>query len=60
MQFALIYQVQVPKPWTAESAYRRFQEIIEQVSFAEEMGFRSTTSPQSNRTPVPRTWCSPP
>lgn len=41
MQFALIYQVQVPKPWTAESEYRRFQEIIEQVSFAEEMGFRS-------------------
>ena len=35
MQFALIYQVQVPKPWTAQSEYQRFQEIIEQVSFAE-------------------------
>lgn len=41
MRFALIYQVQVPKPWTSESEYTRFQEIIEQVSFAEEMGFES-------------------
>jgi alkanesulfonate monooxygenase SsuD/methylene tetrahydromethanopterin reductase-like flavin-dependent oxidoreductase (luciferase family) len=41
MKFALIYQVQVSKPWTAQSEYQRFQEIIEQVSFAEEVGFES-------------------
>jgi len=41
MKFALIYQVQVPKPWTDESEHQRFRDIIEQVCFAEEMGFES-------------------
>ena len=41
MKFSLIYQVQIPKPWTEESEHSRFGEIIEQVSFAEEMGFGS-------------------
>ncbi len=41
MKFALIYQVQIPKPWTQESEYVRFREIIDQVTFAEEMGFES-------------------
>lgn len=41
MKFALIYQVQVPKPWNERSEYQRFQEILEQVSFAEKVGFES-------------------
>jgi alkanesulfonate monooxygenase SsuD/methylene tetrahydromethanopterin reductase-like flavin-dependent oxidoreductase (luciferase family) len=39
MKFALIYQVQLPKPWTDVSEYQLFQNILTQVSFAEEMGF---------------------
>ena len=39
MKFALIYQVQLPKPWTDVSEYQLFQNILAQVSFAEEMGF---------------------
>jgi alkanesulfonate monooxygenase SsuD/methylene tetrahydromethanopterin reductase-like flavin-dependent oxidoreductase (luciferase family) len=41
MKFALIYQVQLLKPWTNESEYHLFQNILTQVSFAEEMGFES-------------------
>jgi alkanesulfonate monooxygenase SsuD/methylene tetrahydromethanopterin reductase-like flavin-dependent oxidoreductase (luciferase family) len=41
MKFALIYQVQLPKPWTDVSEYQLFQNILTQVSFAEEMGFES-------------------
>ncbi len=39
MKFALIYQVQLPKPWTDVSEYQLFQNILTQVGFAEEMGF---------------------
>lgn len=41
MKFALIYQVQLPKPWTDRGEYQLFQNILTQVSFAEEMGFES-------------------
>jgi alkanesulfonate monooxygenase SsuD/methylene tetrahydromethanopterin reductase-like flavin-dependent oxidoreductase (luciferase family) len=41
MKFALIYQVQLPKPWTERGEYQLFQNILTQVSFAEEMGFAS-------------------
>ncbi len=41
MQLGLFYQIQVPKPWTAESESNRFWEMVEEVTFAEEMGFRS-------------------
>jgi alkanesulfonate monooxygenase SsuD/methylene tetrahydromethanopterin reductase-like flavin-dependent oxidoreductase (luciferase family) len=41
MKFALIYQVQLPKPWTETSEYALFQQILEQVSFAETVGFES-------------------
>jgi len=41
MKFALIYQVQLPKPWTDRGEYQLFQNILAQVSFAEEMGFES-------------------
>ncbi len=41
MQIGLFYQIQVPKPWTPESELNRFWEMIEEVTFAEEMGFKS-------------------
>jgi alkanesulfonate monooxygenase SsuD/methylene tetrahydromethanopterin reductase-like flavin-dependent oxidoreductase (luciferase family) len=41
MKFALIYQVQLPRPWTDTSEHQLFQQILEQVSFAEQMGFES-------------------
>ena len=49
MKFALIYQVQLPKPWTDVSEYQLFQNILTQVSFAEEMGFEGVLSRQSPR-----------
>src|ERR687894_22406 len=41
MQLGLFYQIQVPKPWTAESESQRFWEMIEQVTYAEEIGMES-------------------
>jgi alkanesulfonate monooxygenase SsuD/methylene tetrahydromethanopterin reductase-like flavin-dependent oxidoreductase (luciferase family) len=37
----MFYQMSVPKPWTAESESNRFWEMVEQVTFAEEMGLES-------------------
>ena len=39
MQLGLFYQMQVPKPWTAESESDRYWQMMEQVSYAEELGF---------------------
>ncbi len=41
MQIGLFYQIQVPKPWTAESESQRFFEMMEQVIYAEEVGMES-------------------
>ena len=41
MQLGLFYQIQVPKPWTAESESQRFWEMVEQVTYAEEIGMKS-------------------
>ena len=41
MQIGLFYQIQVPKPWTAESESQRYWEMMEQVSYAEEIGMES-------------------
>lgn len=41
MRVGLFYQIQVPKPWTAESESRRIYEALEQIPYAEEMGFES-------------------
>ena len=41
MQLGLFYQIQVPKPWTAESESQRFWEMAEQVTYAEEIGMES-------------------
>jgi len=41
MQIGMFYQIQVPKPWTAESDHQKYWELLEQVSYAEEQGFSS-------------------
>ena len=41
MDLGLFYQIQVPKPWDDESETRKFQEMMEQVCFAEEIGMTS-------------------
>ena len=38
MQIGLFYQVQVPKPWNAESETKRDWEMLEEVSYADQMG----------------------
>src|SRR3979411_473928 len=39
MRLSLFYQIQVPKPWTAESEAQRIYEALEQIPFAEQQGF---------------------
>ena len=41
MDLGLFYQIQVPKPWDDRSESRKFQEMMEQVCFAEEVGMTS-------------------
>ncbi|MFQ6030584.1 MAG: LLM class flavin-dependent oxidoreductase [Dehalococcoidia bacterium] len=41
MQLGLFYQIQVPKPWNAESEFKRYWEVAEEVPHAEELGFES-------------------
>ena len=39
MKFGMFYELQMPKPWSANAEYDTFWQAIEQVSYAEEMGF---------------------
>jgi alkanesulfonate monooxygenase SsuD/methylene tetrahydromethanopterin reductase-like flavin-dependent oxidoreductase (luciferase family) len=41
MELGLFYQIQVPKPWTAESESQRYWEMMEEVTYAEEIGMKS-------------------
>jgi alkanesulfonate monooxygenase SsuD/methylene tetrahydromethanopterin reductase-like flavin-dependent oxidoreductase (luciferase family) len=41
MQLGLFYQIQVPRPWTAESESKRYWEMLEEVTYAEEIGMKS-------------------
>ena len=41
MKFGLFYQIQVPKPWSEETEAKRFWEALDQIAYAEEMGFDS-------------------
>ena len=41
MKIGLFYQIQVPKPWSAESEATRIWEALEQITYAEEVGFHS-------------------
>ena len=39
MRFGMFFELQMPKPWAANAESQTFWEAIEQVTFAEEMGF---------------------
>ena len=39
MKFGMFYELQMPKPWSANAEYDTLWHAIEQVSYAEEMGF---------------------
>ena len=41
MQIGMFYQIQVPKPWTADSDHQKYWELLEQVGYAEEQGLAS-------------------
>lgn len=41
MKFGLFYQIQVPKPWTEESEARRIWEALDQIAYAEDVGYDS-------------------
>ena len=41
MQIGMFYQLQVPKPWTAQGESDRYWEMIEQAVYAEELGLSS-------------------
>jgi alkanesulfonate monooxygenase SsuD/methylene tetrahydromethanopterin reductase-like flavin-dependent oxidoreductase (luciferase family) len=40
MDFGLFYEISVPRPWDAGKEARIIRDVVEQVRFAEEMGFR--------------------
>jgi hypothetical protein len=52
MRIGLFYQIQVPKPWTAESEAQRIYEALEQSPFAEEQGFDSVWFSEHHFRPV--------
>ena len=41
MQLGLFYQIQVPKPWNDQSEAKRYHEMLEEVTYAEEIGMTS-------------------
>jgi len=52
MRVGLFYQIQVPKPWTASSEAERIYEALEQVPYAEQMGFESVWFSEHHFRPV--------
>ena len=52
MKIGLFYQIQVPKPWSAESEANRIWEALEQITYAEEMGFHSVWFSEHHFRPV--------
>ena len=41
MQFGMLYEIQVPKPWHARSEYEAYQQVVAQVPLAEGVGLES-------------------
>ena len=39
MKFGLFYELSVPKPWEHESSFRVYQDALEQIKLADELGF---------------------
>jgi alkanesulfonate monooxygenase SsuD/methylene tetrahydromethanopterin reductase-like flavin-dependent oxidoreductase (luciferase family) len=52
MRIGLFYQIQVPKPWTPQSESQRIYEALEQISYAEQMGFASVWFSEHHFRPV--------
>ena len=52
MRLSLFYQIQVPKPWTAESEAQRIYEALEQIPFAEQQGFSGVWFSEHHFRPV--------
>lgn len=52
MKFGLFYQIQVPKPWHEASESKRLHEALEQITYAEEMGFDSVWFSEHHFRPV--------
>src|SRR5215211_7079457 len=52
MRIGLFYQIQVPKPWTAESEAQRIYEALEQIPYAEAQGFDSVWFSEHHFRPV--------
>ena len=52
MRIGLFYQIQVPKPWTAESEAQRIYEALDQIPYAEEQGFDSVWFSEHHFRPV--------
>ena len=39
MKFGLIYELQLPRPWDAESEHRLVQQALSEVEVADRLGF---------------------
>jgi alkanesulfonate monooxygenase SsuD/methylene tetrahydromethanopterin reductase-like flavin-dependent oxidoreductase (luciferase family) len=52
MKFGLFYQIQVPKPWDDESTAKRIWQALDQIVYAEEMGYESVWFSEHHFRPV--------
>jgi alkanesulfonate monooxygenase SsuD/methylene tetrahydromethanopterin reductase-like flavin-dependent oxidoreductase (luciferase family) len=52
MRIGLFYQIQVPKPWTANSEAQRIYEALDQIPYAEQQGFDSVWFSEHHFRPV--------
>ena len=52
MKFGLFYQIQVPKPWDEDSEAKRIWEALDQIAYAEEMGYDSVWFSEHHFRPV--------
>ena len=52
MKFGLFYQIQVPKPWNEDSESKRIFEALDQIVYAEEMGYDSVWFSEHHFRPV--------
>ena len=41
MEFALFYEIPVPKPWTPDSEHQAYKNVIEEAILGEQAGFQS-------------------
>ena len=42
MKFGMFFELQMPKPWGEDAESKTFWNAIDQVTYAEEMGFEHT------------------